>query len=257
MKDMVTTAIDAAKEAGKFLLDNFGNIGSIEHKGDRNLATNLDKEAEKIIVDKIRKKFPGHGILAEEGGSKHADREYLWIIDPLDGTHNYIRNIPVFGVSIGIVHKHRFVAGAIYMPVEDELYAGEKNNGSYKNGKKIRVSSKAKLEDCSISFDSSIRYSSEVMLKALGELAHESFNIRMFGSSVRILSYVAEGKLDASVEFHDMPWDFAGSVAIIEEAGGKLSNLKGERLSYRSVGYIASNKLIHDKILRIIRRIPA
>jgi myo-inositol-1(or 4)-monophosphatase len=95
------------------------------------------------------------------------------------------------------------------------------------------------------------------MLKALGELAHESFNIRMFGSSVRILSYVAEGKLDASVEFHDMPWDFAGSVAIIEEAGGKLSNLKGERLSYRSVGYIASNKLIHDKILRIIRRIPA
>lgn len=253
MKEMVTAAIDAAKEAGKFLLDNFGNIGSIEYKGDRNLATNLDKEAEKIIVDKIRKKFPSHGILAEEGGSKHADREYLWIIDPLDGTHNYIRNIPIFGVSIGIIHKNKFIAGVIYMPFEDELYVGEKKNGSYKNGERICVSSKTKLKDCSVSFDSSIRYSSEVMLKVLGELANECFNIRMFGSSVRILGYVAEGKLDASVEYHDMPWDFAGGVAIIEEAGGKFSNLKGGRLSYKSIGYIVSNKLIHDKILDIMK----
>ena len=137
MSEIINVAVEAAKQAGKFLEENFGKISSVESKGDRNLATNLDKEAEKIIVDKIKTKFPDHGIIAEEGGDENAHRDYLWIIDPLDGTHNYIRNINVFGVSIGVIYKKEFVAGVIYMPVDDELYAGEKNNGAYKNSKKI------------------------------------------------------------------------------------------------------------------------
>jgi len=252
MNEIVNLAIDAAKEAGSFLLDNFGKISEITKKGDRNFATNLDKEAEEMILDKIKTKFPNHGIIAEESGSSSPDKEYLWIIDPLDGTHNFMRNINIFGVSIGMLHKGEFVGGVIYMPKEDELYVGQRGAGAYKNGKKIKVSSISDLKECSIAFDSSIRYSPDVMLKVLGDLAGEVFNVRMLGSSVRHLSYLAEGILDFVVEFHDRPWDFAGGACIIEEAGGKLTSLKGGPLSYKDIGYIASNTLIHNRVEKII-----
>jgi myo-inositol-1(or 4)-monophosphatase len=252
MSDIIDVAIEAAREAGKHLLSNFGKIRKIETKGDRDLATNLDKEAEKMIVDRVKQKFPHHGIIAEEGERTGTERQYLWIIDPLDGTHNFVRNINIFGVSIGVVRNNEFVAGVIYMPCDDELYAAEKGNGAYKNNKKISVSDKNNLKDCSLSFDSSIRYAPKVMLKVLEDLAQGAFNVRMFGSSARVLAYIAEGKLDAAVEFHDRPWDFAGGVCIIEEAGGKLSTLKGDRLSYKDIGYIASNGAVHDKIQKII-----
>jgi myo-inositol-1(or 4)-monophosphatase len=252
MSDFITVGIEAAKEAGKLLFDNFGKITAIESKGDRDLVTNLDKEAEDIIIDKIRKNFPDHGIIGEEAGKIGPDRDYLWIIDPLDGTHNFIRGINIFGVSIGIVYKGEFVGGVIYMPVDNELYVGEKGNGAYKNNAKIHVSKNDDLKDCSISFDSSIRYSPAIMLKTLDALAKESFNIRMLGSSARNLTYVAEGTLDFAVEFHDKPWDFSGAVAIIEEAGGKLTDLKGEKLTYKTIGYIASNNVTHEKVQKII-----
>jgi myo-inositol-1(or 4)-monophosphatase len=252
MSEIISLAAESAKEAGDFLLDNFGKISKIESKGDRNLATNLDKEAEKIIVDKIKSKFPEHGILAEEGGGARLDRDYIWIIDPLDGTHNFIRGIDIFGVSIGVVYKGRFIAGVIYMPVEKELYVGEKGSGAYKNNKKISVSRTKNLKECFISFDSSIRYCPKIMLKTLGDLVKEVFSVRMLGSSARILSYVAEGKLDFAVEFYDRPWDFAGSVSIIEEAGGKLTDLKGNAVAPRTVGYIASNSVIYDAVQKIV-----
>lgn len=252
MNDVTSLAVSLAKEAGIFLLNNFGKIEKIESKGDRNLATNLDKEAEKMIVDRIKSNFPSHGILAEEGGGSGIDRDYLWIIDPLDGTHNFIRDINIFGVSIGILYKNKFVAGVIYMPVDDELYVGEKGSGAYKNDKKIKVSAYKELKECSISFDSSIRYSPEIMLQVLGDLSKEVFNIRMFGSSVRALSYVAEGKLDFSVEFYDRPWDFAGGVCILEEAGGRITDLKGNPLTHKTIGYIASNEMVHSKVQKIV-----
>ena len=254
MKDITNLAIGAAREAGIFLKNNFGKVSTIETKGDRNFATNLDKEAEKMIVERIKTKFPDHGILAEEGGEQNADREYVWIIDPLDGTHNFIRNINIFGVSIGVAHKGKFISGAVYMPVDDQMYSGEKGAGAYKNNKKISVSSIVELKECSMSFDSSIRYSPDPMLKSLREFAHKVFNLRMMGSSARHLTYLVDGSLDCVVEYHDNPWDFAGSVAIIEEAGGKITSLDGKPITYRDVGYIASNGVIHDKILDIVWR---
>ncbi len=254
MNDMMRVGIDAAKEAGDFLMRNFGKVGEIAVKGDRDLATNLDKEAERMITDKIRAHFPSHAIIAEESGVRGDLAQYLWIIDPLDGTHNYIRDVAVFGVSIGILREDEFVGGIIYMAADKELYVGEKGSGAYKNGGRISVSGKNSLKDCSLSFDSCIRYSPDIMLRTLGDLAAEVFNVRMFGSSARALSYLAEGKLDASVEFYDQPWDFAGGVCIIEEAGGILSGLKGETLSYQSRGYIASNAILHEKIQSIVSR---
>ncbi|MCF7887500.1 MAG: inositol monophosphatase [Candidatus Omnitrophica bacterium] len=254
MAEILDTAILAAKEAGDFLLDNFRKANKVESKGDRNLVTNLDKQAESMIRAKIDAKFPKHGIIGEEGGKKNIDSDYLWIIDPLDGTHNYIRKINIFGVSIGIVHKNKFVGGVVYMPCDDELYWAESGSGAYKNDKKIFVSPCGQLKDTSIAFDSSIRYSPKIMLDVLGDLSKEVFNIRMFGSSVRTLTYVAEGVLDCSVEFHDRPWDFSGSVAIIEEAGGKLTDLRKAPLTYKTIGYVASNKSIHSQISEIVSR---
>lgn len=254
MSKIIEVAIAAAKEAGEFLLDGFGKVSQIEKKGDRNFATNLDKEAELMIIDRIKAQFPEHSILAEESGKSNQGSDYIWIIDPLDGTHNFIRNINIFGVSIGIVHKEKdFIAGVIYMPKDDELYSGEKGSGAYKNDTKISVSSFSDFKECSIAFDSSIRYSPGPMLATLGKLAHEVFNVRMFGSSVRHLSYVAEGVLDFSVEFHDYPWDFAGGVCIIEEAGGILSDLNGGPLTYKTIGYVASNGKVHERVVDIVR----
>lgn len=254
MAEILETAINSAKLAGDFLSDNFGKISRIESKGDKSLVTNLDQKAEKIIREQIQTKFPSHGIIGEEEGRINKESQYIWIIDPLDGTHNYIRNMNLFGVSIGVVYKDKFIAGVVYMPQENQLYTAESGAGAFRNDKKISVSSCDRLDTASIAFDSSIRHSPEVMLKTLGGLAEEVFNIRMFGSSARTLTYVAEGGLDCAVEFHDRPWDFAGSVAIIEEAGGKLASLKNQRLTYKTVGYIASNQTIHQQISAIVAK---
>jgi myo-inositol-1(or 4)-monophosphatase len=252
MKDIIKVGIEAATQAGDFLRANFGKVGSVVSKGDRNLVTNFDKEAEQLIVERIRRQFPDHGIIAEESGAQEASKEFVWIIDPLDGTHNYIRSIGLFGTSIGIVRRGEFVGGVVYMPMDDELYVGEAGNGAYKNGSRIEVSSRQDIKDCYLSFDSSIRYAADKMASALEALAKEVFNIRMFGSSARILTYIAEGKLDAAVEYYDLPWDFAGAVCIIREAKGKIAGLKGDPLVHTSTGYIASNGLLQGEIQRII-----
>jgi len=252
--DMLNLGIEAAKDAGKFLLDNFGKVKEIKSKGDRNLATEIDRKAEQIIVDKIKSKYPRHGILAEENEKRDLDNDWLWIIDPLDGTHNFIRNIDIFGVSIGLAFKEKFILGIIYMPKNDELYVGEQNNGAYKNGQRIYVSKRDDLKNCSVSFDSSIRYNPKNMLEVLERVVQSVFNIRMFGSTVRVLSYIAEGKLDFAIEFHDKPWDFAGGVCIIKEAQGEFTSLKGTPATPKTRGYIASNGVIHSKVLDIFAK---
>jgi len=247
------TAIDAARTAGQYLLDNFGKGQTVHVKGDRNLVTDADRKAQDIITGLIESHFPAHGIIAEEGPFLREQAEYLWIVDPLDGTHNYIRGIGIFGVSIGIVRGNSYIAGVIYMPLDKEMYVGEKGNGAYKDDKKISVSPKAIFSEYSVSFDSALRYAPLQMLPVLGELAQRAFNVRMFGSSARALSYLAEGKIDVSVEFEDQPWDCAAGICLIEQAGGRVTDLSGNPMSYTTMGYIATNGQAHQDVLDIIR----
>jgi myo-inositol-1(or 4)-monophosphatase len=252
MSEILTTAVSAAQQAGMYLSRNFGHVKEVIQKGDRNLVTNVDRQAQEMIIGAIKKKFPGHGIIAEEGQSQDVDAQYLWIIDPLDGTHNYIRGVPIFGVSIGVVHKDRFVAGVIYMPVDDELYVAEQGNGAYKNGVSMKVSKHPDLKECSVSFDSGIRFNPKALLPILGEIADRSFNVRMFGSSARALSYVAEGKMDAAIEFEDQPWDCAAGICLIEQAGGIVTDLSGGRMTHKTIGYVATNGSIHSQVFEIV-----
>jgi myo-inositol-1(or 4)-monophosphatase len=250
---MVNTAIKAARLAGDYLLDNFGKSNQVITKGDRDLATELDNQAEKMIIAQIQRKFPNHGFLAEENERSNTDRRWVWVVDPLDGTHNFIQNIGIFGVSIGLMRDEDFVLGVIYMPVTNELYVGELGNGSYKNNQKISVAGKKKLRECSVSFDSSIRYQPEKISTILKELSKEVFNIRMLGSSARLLSYVADGSLDLAIEFHDHPWDFAAGVTIIKEAGGVFSDLEGRKMRLNSKGYLTANNEIHRQALKVLQ----
>ncbi len=250
---MIEVVKHIALQAGDFLSSNFGKVSSIISKGDRNLATDLDRKAEEMIVKTLLREFPEFGILGEEQTCIHMDRDYLWVIDPLDGTHNFIRGIDIFGVSIGLWHKGDFVLGVVYMPKEKELYWAEKGKGAFKNGKQIFASSVKAMKEASCSYDSSIRYSPEVMLKVLDRVSQAVFNVRMFGSSVRSLTYVAEGVLDFAIEFHDRPWDFAGSVCIIQEAGGVFRDLKGNAATPQTIGYIASTSGLAEPVQRIVQ----
>jgi len=250
---MLKTAILAAQKAGDYLLKNFGKVKKIIKKGDRNLATEIDLTAEKIIVDILKKKFPTHQILSEETEKDLIGKEeFLWIIDPLDGTHNYIHKIEIFGVSIALSYKDEIILGVIYLPFTKELYWAQKNKGSFLNRKRIKVSQVKILKKASVSFDSAIRIDKDRILKVLGRISESVFNIRMFGSSARVLSYLASGKLDIAIEFSDYAWDCAAGKILIEEAGGKFTYLDGSKWSLEKRGYLASNKYLHSQVLKLV-----
>lgn len=249
MKDV---AVQAVKEAGEVLVENFGRISQISVKEKGDLVTNADLEAEKRIVDLVRKNYPRHTILSEESKKLKGESEYRWIVDPLDGTHNYVRGIDIFGVSIALQYRGEVILGVVYIPLREQLYFAQKGEGSYLNGRRIRVS-QTKLDDAYLVHDSDIRLDKgEVMLKNLGKLTHKTFNLRILGSSAVSLSFLAEGKVDIAIDYYDKSWDFSGGALIVEEAGGKVTDMQGKRWNPESIGYVASNGKIHDKILQII-----
>jgi myo-inositol-1(or 4)-monophosphatase len=252
MKDPLAVASEAALAAGAMLKTNFGKIDTIEYKSDRTLVTNLDKKSERMIVDALLSVFPDHGIIGEEGGVRESRSGYTWVIDPIDGTHNYIRSIPWYGVCIALLRHEEIVAGVIYMPSDDELFAAEAGSGACKNNRKIAVSRYDSIEECTCSFDSAFRNDPKKMATALERLAGQVRNIRMSGSSARNLTLVAEGKIDASVEFDDRIWDYCAGVALIREAGGTVTNHAGERRLEDHGAYVASNGRIHSSLLQIV-----
>ncbi len=253
MRDVMAVATSVAREAGAVLLECYGGELQIEAKHDKSLVTKVDRESERIIVERIRKEFPEHRILAEEGSIGGSSNEYCWVVDPLDGTHNFIRQLGNFGVSIGIVYGGEYAAGAIYLPLEDALYAAEKGGGAYRNERPIRVSSAKALSQCSLCFDSSIRSDPERITAVMRHIGVRVFNLRMFGSSVRTLTYLAEGKIDAVLEFDDSPWDFAAGMALLREAGGAASELRGGPLTLQSCGYVASNGRVQKEFFDMVR----
>jgi myo-inositol-1(or 4)-monophosphatase len=256
MKDLLKIGIEAAKEAGNLLFENEGKARQITIKRDSSLVTDLDKRAEKIISDTIKSHFPTHGIIGEEGSAMPAAGDYRWIIDPLDGTHNYIRGIPLYGVAIGVVNKEEFVAGIIYLPHENSLYAAEKGSGTFKNSRRVVVSPKADLAHCTLSYDSCFRDDpGSVKVKGLSYFAHKVFNLRMLGSSAVILSFLAEGKIDCAIEFDDKLWDFAAGVSLITEAGGRFTDFNGTAATDSTNQYVASNGIIHDAALSELRKV--
>ncbi len=248
MRNIMTVAIEAAREAGGFLRANHRTALTVETKEDNSLVTNVDREAERLIVSRIEAAFPSHDIIGEERERTARGSDHVWIIDPMDGTHNYIRGIEIYGVSIGVVSRGAFVAGVIYMPQLDELYSAERGSGAFRNGKGIRVSARSEIASCTFAFDSEMRQETDRKLHVLADLCPRIFNIRMFGSSARTLSHIAEGVLDGVIEFSDKLWDFAAGVVIVQEAGGKMTSFSGAPLTVDDTAYVASNGRVHDSL---------
>jgi len=240
-----------SKKIGNFLSSNFKKNKKIIEKSDRNLVTSIDTQAEEMIISFIKKRFPGHGILSEETPPLKGG-DFTWIIDPLDGTHNFIRGIEIFGTSIALAYRGEIVLGVIHLPLQNQLYWALKDKGAYLNGVPIKVSGVKKLRQTSLSFDSSIRLKPRKMSQVLMRVAKECFNIRMLGSSVRVLSFIAQGALDACIEFNDFAWDCAAGKIIIEEAGGKFTYLDGSCWKINKRGYVASNGLVHSQLIKLI-----
>lgn len=254
MKEFVNVAVSAAKEAGALLYENFGRPVELEYKADKSIVTALDKQCQRIILDKLHSSFHDHLFIAEESGPQiiNSPREYTWVIDPLDGTHNYIRGISSYGVSIGLLREQEFLVGVIYLPHDSALYVSEKGSGAYKNDLPIHVSNVSRIQDCTLSFDSGFRNGVEVKTSMLQKVAPRVFNTRIFGASVRNFTYLAEGIVDAIIEFDDKIWDFTAGISLVLEAGGQVSDHSGAPFIPEYCNYLASNRNIHTQMLQLM-----
>jgi len=253
---MKQTAIKAAKLAGKVIMDNYSNIGNISVKENkRSLLTKTDLEAEKTIISTINKKFPSHNIISEEAGIKNKNSEYTWIIDPIDGTTNFIQKIPNFCISIAAAKNKKIILGVVYNPLTKELFAAEKNKGAFLNNKKIKVSDKSKISEAIFGF--SLPSSAKHAAKSLHQTARlYSFvrGIRNTGSAAINLCNVACGRYDVYHPLSINSWDVAAGYLIVKEAGGKVTDLKGKEWDLDKGHLLATNKKLHNKFLKLLNK---
>ena len=251
---ILDAAISAAQGAADIILSasKFSKIA--DHKGRTDLVTDTDKESENFICNKIRKVFPDHGILAEESGASLPEAEYQWIIDPLDGTTNFVHDYPSFGVSIGIIkNEEPIVACVVELPVRN-IYTAIKGQGAFCNNEKISVSSVNDLEKSlyvtGFGYEHGERWERNMILfKRFTDIGQ---GVRRLGSAAVDLCHIASGKVDGFWEFDLHPWDTAAGILIVTEAGGTISKMNGDPFMIYDKQIIASNGFIHNKFINEI-----
>lgn len=248
------TAMEAAKKAGLVLKEHLGKAERIQFKGAVNLVTEMDTRAEAIIIEEIRKDFPGHGILAEESDEQVSTTGYRWIIDPLDGTTNYAHGLPFFCVSIAFEDHGKVTHGAVYNPMLDEMFFAIDGRGAYLNDSPIRVSKIQTLDKSLLAtgFPYDLRVSKETNLDHFARFAVRAQAIRRVGSAALDLCYTACGRFDGFWEMKLHPWDVAAGGLAVKEAGGKINDFKGGPFSVFGKECLASNGLIHDEMLEVL-----
>lgn len=255
---VILVAIQAALQAGEILRRGYGTDYQVQSKpGRHNFVTDYDHAAEKAILETIKQHFPDHAILAEESGSAKGATEssILWIIDPLDGTTNFTRHLPLFCVSIAVYYKGEVVCAVIYQPITSELFVAEKGRGAYLNGTRLSVSTISDIDKAIIGVG--LPYQ---MDKRRSSLKHVAFfteggvPMRNLGSAALSLAYVAAGKIDGFWIDHLQPWDIAAGQLLITEAGGLVTNYEGTSPDLtQSSSAIAGNPFIHGEILKLFK----
>jgi len=240
-----------AREAGTLLLGYFHQRVKIEYKGDVDLVTVADRASEKLIVERVRATWPGYDIVGEEGTRDESGADYRWYIDPLDGTTNFAHGYPVFCVSMGLEYRGEMVAGVLYDPTRDELFAAEKGKGAYLNGKSIHVSATKWLRESLVAtgFPSHKRHKNP-NIHFYHEITLHSHGVRRAGSAALDLANVACGRYDGFWEFNLNPWDTSAGTLLVMEAGGRVTRYYGSTWRIDSKETLASNGLIHDEMMR-------
>ncbi|HVW11544.1 MAG TPA: inositol monophosphatase family protein [Bryobacteraceae bacterium] len=249
MPSFVEAAVEIALAAGS-LLRYYGErrIG-FELKGEFDLVTEADKASEKLVVERLRQYFPSHSIQAEEGGGGETGSEYRWYVDPLDGTTNFAHAYPVWSVTLALEKAGELIAGVVFDPNRDELFAAEKGAGAFLNGKRIQVSKTAKLgQSLSCTGFPNHARTGNPNIFFFYQLAMETHGVRRGGSAAIDLSYTACGRLDAFWEFGLKPWDLAAGKLMVVEAGGVCTDMRGGVHSMQSEEVMATNGLLHEEL---------
>ncbi|MBI2630729.1 inositol monophosphatase [Candidatus Nomurabacteria bacterium] len=247
-------AIKAALEAGKVLEKYFETEILKEFKEDNTPVTLADREAEDVIKKIISEVFPGHSILGEETGMTENNSEYVWHVDPLNGTRNFANGIPFFGVSIALIKNNELSVGVIYNPVTRSLFYAEKNKGAFLNDKKILVS-KDDENHSMVTIDPGKKEEEKQLRRELYKTLPATFrSIRDLGSTAVHLAYVARGGLEANIQLGLQTYDFAAGALLVLEAGGKITKHDGSPWFFPDNKFIASNGVFHDKLIEEIKK---
>jgi myo-inositol-1(or 4)-monophosphatase len=261
-KGFTAVAINTAAKAGEWIKSKLGDFSKVDHKyTPHDLVTEVDKGAETMIRNLILTHFPHHSILGEEGvepgpaASAQAlaelkDEEYLWIVDPLDGTTNFVHGFPFFTVSIALAHRGEVIVGVVYDPSRDELFVAEKGKGAYVHGKPMRVSKETALADSLIAtgFPADRAGALPANLAGVNALAPRVRNLRVAGSAALHLAYVAAGRLSGFWEIGLNAWDIAAGALLVQESGGRVSDTEGKPYSLDVRHVVASNGHIHNEL---------
>lgn len=252
--EILQVAREAASIAGDYLKKNYGKQTGLEYKGEIDLVTANDKESQDIIYNIIKKQFPQHSILGEEDLSVQLEKESLWVIDPIDGTTNFARSLPMFCVSIGFQAEGKSQVGVVYVPLLDEMFYAIRGNGAFLNDKQIHVSKETDLGKSLLAtgfpYDrreseiNNVNHFNKFILRALG--------IRRMGSAAIDLCYTAAGRFDGFWELKLHPWDTAAASLILEEAGGKITDFSNNPFQTEMKQCLATNNLIHSKMLDVL-----
>jgi len=248
---MLDFAIRLGKRAGEYLKDHLLHELTIEHKGRIDLVTNIDRQSESRIVTEIERAFPDHGIFAEEGYLKKGVSPYTWVIDPMDGTTNFIHRIPFFCVSIALLKDREPALGVCCNPMGNETFWAQTGKGAYRNGAHLKVSRTERMIDSLVA--TGFPYDGDdigMLMRRFSRILRKAQGIRRLGSAALDLCYVASGSLDAFWEQGLKPWDMAAGVVILREAGGMVSGIDGTPFDLYRGDILASNSRVHEELQR-------
>ena len=234
--------IKACEKASKVLIRDFGELENLQvsKKGPKDFVTNSDKKTEKVLINELTKNKKKYSILSEEiGFIKNDDNDYIWVIDPIDGTTNFLHGIPHFCISIGLKFKDEIISGIIFDPIKNEMFYAEKNQGAFFNNHRIRVSKRKNLDECLFATNKN-------------GLSSSDLNARIFGSAALDLAYVASGRIDGYFQNDLNLWDIAAGTLIVKEAGGIVNNYDLEKTN--NIKLVASSENINEKMLKRLNK---
>ena len=255
---LINVMAGAAHKAARSLVRDFGEVEQLQvsKKGPADFVSAADHRAEEVLHAALAKARPGYGFLFEERGViEGADRDNRWIVDPLDGTTNFLHGVPHFSISIALERNRELIAGVVYEPIRDELFWAEKGAGAHMNNHRLRVSGHGELVDSV--FATGFRYTAKgdetVFMEQVGAIMTATLNVRRLGSAALDLAYVAAGRFDGFWELNLNPWDMAGGIVLVREAGGFVCDFAGGHEMLSTGGIIAANASVHTAFAEVVR----
>lgn len=249
-------AVEIASEAGALLAELSKTPREISYKRKSDIVTDADRRSEAMIIERIRRYFPDHAIVAEEGGGKETSSDYCWYVDPLDGTTNFAHGFPVYCVTLALAYRDEVIAGVVYDPNRDEMFAAERGAGATLNGERIRVSQTSDLAESLLGTGfPPFASNHDLNLQFFFKLTHVSHGIRRAGAAALDLCSVAVGRFEGFWELKLNPWDKAAGSLLVTEAGGRVTDLVGGAFSLHRDEIFASNGLIHETMLDVFTEV--